>query len=149
LGDIIYDTPIPIKFISQTNSNFFIFSVHPDSGTIDNFIFDNNYAPNINRDHLQERIANFLYQRDFLLDYYASPDTGTHILKGFFQWFYSPYKVIMYICDQNFKDFVLTNDNVQEFDGNFHNPKEHFTGDGVGVFASALADTLVYRIVKK
>jgi hypothetical protein len=37
---------------------------------------------------------------------------------------------------------------VKEFDGNFHEPVQIFTGDGIGVFASAVRDTVVFNIVR-
>ncbi|MBI2419393.1 MAG: hypothetical protein HYV28_16140, partial [Ignavibacteriales bacterium] len=49
--------------------------------------------------------------------------------------------------DLNFKNYLLSADS-QEPDGNFHEPVQIFTGDGIGVFASAVKDTLVFSIIK-
>ena len=63
-------------------------------------------------------------------------------------WFYGNYRIIVYACDENFRLYVLTYKNVQEFDGNFHEPRINIDGDGIGIFGSAIADT-VYLKVKK
>ncbi len=62
--------------------------------------------------------------------------------------FYGTYTVVAYTCDQNFKDFLLTAPNVQEVDGNFHEPVETFQGDSIGVFGSATTDTLRFTLTK-
>jgi hypothetical protein len=61
-------------------------------------------------------------------------------------WFYSKYRVIVYAGDQNFRNFSTTNQELQEMDGNFHAPIVDIKGDGIGVFASAIADTLTFTI---
>ena len=60
-------------------------------------------------------------------------------------WFYGSYEVIVYAADKNFIDFLRTFDEVQADDGNFNEPAFNIEGDGIGVFGSAIADTV--RIV--
>ena len=33
-------------------------------------------------------------------------------------------------------------------DGNFHEPKLHIEGDGIGVFATAVTDTTYFLVIK-
>ena len=63
-------------------------------------------------------------------------------------WFYSSYTIIAYAGDSNFKNYFMTAPAVQEFDGNFHEPIQIFQGDGIGVFASAIRDTIKFTLVK-
>ena len=63
-------------------------------------------------------------------------------------WFYGRYRFILYAADKNFSDYLLTHRNVMEFDGNLVEPKFHMEGDGIGVFGSAVADTVHFEILK-
>jgi hypothetical protein len=62
-------------------------------------------------------------------------------------WFYGRYRVILYAADENLKDYFLTHKNIQDIDGNLWEPKFHFDGDGIGVFGSALADTVYIEVL--
>jgi hypothetical protein len=57
--------------------------------------------------------------------------------------------MIVYAADENYRLFSLSYKNVQEFDGNFHEPKVTLQGDGIGVFASMIADTVYFKVNKK
>lgn len=63
-------------------------------------------------------------------------------------WFYGKYTVVAYAGDTNFKDYVMTAPSVQEADGNFHEPILIFKGNGIGVFASAIADTATFTVTR-
>jgi hypothetical protein len=56
---------------------------------------------------------------------------------------------VVYAFDKNYKDFLITHDQVQEIDGNFHEPEFHFEGDGIGVFGSAIADTVQITVLRR
>lgn len=141
--------PISFTFTPSPSNDFYAMSVMPDSANLDNFIYDNPFEPGISRDDLEKYFNNFRFQAVYLSNVNVnSPTPITHTLKGFDTWFYSSYKLIMYSGDKNFKDFFVTAKRVEEFDGNFHEPVMNFTGDGIGVFASAIKDTLVFKIIK-
>jgi hypothetical protein len=53
----------------------------------------------------------------------------------------------VYAGDNNFKDYVLTVSNVQQPDGNFIEPRMYLTGDGIGIFGSAIRDTVTFNLV--
>ena len=63
-------------------------------------------------------------------------------------WFYGNYRVVMYAGDRNFKDYFITINQLQEMDGNYHEPKMYFEGDGIGIFGSFIADTVTFNLVK-
>ena len=62
--------------------------------------------------------------------------------------FYTDYKIIAYVTDDNYKDFFITFRNVMEPDGNIHEPKFNVKGDGIGVFGSLIADTVHCRVTR-
>ena len=70
-------------------------------------------------------------------------------VSGFDTWFYANYRVIVYGGDKNFKDYFITAGRVQQFDGNFIEPEFHLTGDGIGVFGSAVRDTVTFSIIPR
>jgi len=60
--------------------------------------------------------------------------------------FYDQYRVIVYASDDNYKDFMITHSDVMEMNGNFHEAKFNIDGDGIGVFASIIADTIYVEV---
>ncbi|MBX7151036.1 DUF4249 domain-containing protein [bacterium] len=86
---------------------------------------------------------------DWLMNPNLGPGTTTFDLEWFLMWFYGEYQMTMYACDKNYKDFAITNDDVQEEDGNFHQPVLHINGDGIGVFGSVIADTAYIKVLKQ
>jgi len=62
--------------------------------------------------------------------------------------FYGQYRIIIYACDENYKDYFLTYRNVMEIDGNFHEAKYNIDGDGIGVFGSFIADTVYVEVIR-
>lgn len=150
LGVMYYGDSVLVKFVPSNTANFYAFSILPDTATFENFAYDNTFLPNIKPKDLEESFNSFRYQASFLLNVQPSVvDTTVQQIKEFDTWFYSSYRVIVYAGDVNFKNFVLTSKNVKEFDGNFHEPKLGLTGQGIGVFASALADTLRFTLIKR
>ena len=60
--------------------------------------------------------------------------------------FVSRYRIILYAADQNYKDYFFTADENKSDDGDYSQPIFHFTGDGIGVFGSASADTVYFNV---
>ncbi len=67
-------------------------------------------------------------------------------LEWFNFWFYGNYRVILYAADDQFTDYLLTHRQIQEIDGNLLEPRFYFEGDGVGVFAAAIPDTVRFYV---
>ncbi len=63
-------------------------------------------------------------------------------------WFYGQYRIIAYAGDENMKNYYLTHANVAEMDGNLHEPVFNIDGDGIGIFGSAIADTLYFTVLQ-
>lgn len=147
LGIHSYGDSLALKFVPLSNTDFYAFSICPDTASAINFIYNNDYRSDITPDDVMKNIADYQFQMTFAENIKpGGTDTLTQTIHDFDTWFHAPYKVIIYAGDQNMKYFALTAPNVKEFDGNFHEPKQILTGDGIGVFASAIKDTAYFTI---
>ena len=148
LGTITYRDPVIFRFTPSPGIDFYAFSIVPDSASIENFIFDNPFLPNLEVEDVEEDLIDFQFQFDVVINANSTPGTiHTYEVHGLDTWFYSSYKVIVYAGDQNFKDYLLTASNVQQPDGNFIDPRMNLTGDGIGIFGSAIRDTVTFNLV--
>ena len=50
--------------------------------------------------------------------------------------------------DRNFRDFQATHEVTQGADGNHHEPAFHIDEDGIGVFGSAIVDTVYFNVLR-
>jgi len=149
LGTFIYREEIPnVRFMPSPGTGFYAFSIIADSADFDHYIYENPYLPNVTQEELEENFNRVIYQSSLLLNVNSySTEPIEFLVQTFDTWFYSSYKTIVYAGDDNFKDYFLTAGRVQEFDGNFIEPEFHFEGDGVGVFGSAIRDTVTFTII--
>jgi hypothetical protein len=114
---------------------------------VESFIYGNPYEPNPDKDHLRESFNVYRYQLLMVINVDSNPSNVLdYELRGYDTWFYGPYTVTVYACDKNMKDYLLTAENVQEMDGNFLEPEMHLKGDGIGIFGSAIRDTLRFTL---
>ncbi|OGU55340.1 MAG: hypothetical protein A2V66_03955 [Ignavibacteria bacterium RBG_13_36_8] len=139
---------IMINFFPSPGTTFYVFSIIADSASYDNFITNNPLLPNYPEDEFNLNYNSFRFQWNMLLNINSySQDPIEFQIRDFDTWFYSSYKVIVYAGDENFKDYFLTAKRVQQFDGNFIEPEFHFAGDGIGVFGSAIRDTVTFTLI--
>lgn len=106
-----------------------------------NFVYDNPFFKRT-PEEVASDINDFNYQLGWIQDTPNTPGQSQLDVFWFELWFYTDYEVVVYAGDKNYKDFFLTYNDVQEEDGNFHEAKFNFEGDGVGVFGSMIADTV-------
>ena len=148
LGTITYSDPVVFRFTPSPGIDFYAFSIVPDSASIENFIFDNPFLPNLEVEDVEEDLIDFQFQFDVVINANSAPGTiHTYEVHGLDTWFYSSYIVIVYAGDKNFKDYLLTASNVQQPDGNFIDPRMNLSGDGIGIFGSAIRDTVTFNLV--
>lgn len=150
LGAFVYGKNKPtIEFNTSPGIDFYAFSVVPDSASLQNFIYENPLFPDLEPDDVKDEFNRYSHQAKYITNIDINNiQEFSFILENYDSWFYGPYHVIGYAGDINFRDFVFTSGQVQEFDGNFHEPLFHFEGDGIGVFGSAIRDTLYFKITK-
>ncbi len=139
LGTFYYGfgNPVPqVEFNTSPGSDFYVFSIIADSASLENFIYDNYFIPDLDTSDVEESFNSFKHQAKFVanIDSYSSQNFSFNI-EIYDSWFYSSYRVIGYAGDENFRNFTFTAKNVKEFDGNFHEPILIFDDDGIGVFA--------------
>ena len=151
LGEFMYRRdPIKLNFHPSPGTGFYAFSIRAEDATQSNFIFDNPFFPNIDSTDLADKFNQYKFQYNLLLNVNGTvQDTITYDVLGLDTWFYGNYKVIVYAGDTNMKDYIITASNVQSFDGNFKEPVVHFTGNGIGVFGSAIRDTVTFTLLPR
>ena len=139
-----------VAYKQSENSAFYLLSISALDADIHTFIYENPFGLDI-KDVLENdgKIENFQYQARWTRP--ENQNGGFSIMEiSWFQiWFYSPYRLVLYAGDENFYHFYNTHRNVQNIDGNLHEPIFHIDGDGIGVFGSAVIDTLHLNILKK
>ena len=148
LGNFSFGDSISVIYTVSPNTVFYSFSIVPDTASPNNFIYNNG---NTRRKLSSTDVANNLNQYKFRSGNVNNIDSYSNLVRSYSiksrdTWFYSSYTVIAYACDNNFKYYLQTAPSVQEVDGNFHEPIETFQGDGIGVFGSAIADTVRFTI---
>lgn len=129
-------------------TTFYAFSLTALDADTSTFIYDNPFG-DFNTDDVLDDFNDFKYTFDWIQDTPLEAGESTLEIFSFYTWFYSDYRAIVYAADRNFKDFLQTHEQVQEIDGNFHEPAFHIEGDGIGVFGSAIADTTFFTVLRE
>ncbi len=138
-----------LRFQRSPNTSFYAISITSLDADTSTFIYyPANPAGNIDRN---EVLRTFEYYRHIMI--YVN---NTPISAGISErsidwadiWFYGRYQIIVYAADRNYRDFCLSFDNVEEQDGNYHEPAMHIQGDGIGVFGSMIADTVFVKVLR-
>jgi hypothetical protein len=140
-----------IVFRRSPETDFYAFSIIALQASVESFIYPpkNVYIPHtIEKSDVEEHLSSLMYSRDEIFNTPASDGIMEKEIEYFHVMFYGWYRVVAYAGDINFKDYYLTKNNVQEIDGNLHEPVFHLEGDGIGVFGSAIADTLYFKILE-
>ena len=139
-----------VAYRQSENAAFYLLSISALNASIETFIYENPFGFDI-KDALEDdaEIENFQYSARWTKP--ENKNGGISIIEiSWFQlWFYSPYRLLLYAGDENFYHFFSTHRRVQGVDGNLHEPLFHIEGDGIGVFGSAVIDTLSLNILKK
>ncbi len=136
-----------IKFFPSAETDFYLISIVALEASEATFVYDNPFIT-MKREDLLKRLDQFKYQLKWLQNINSFAGSIHYDLDWLDLWFYGKYRTIVYAGDQNFKLFMLTHKNVQEFDGNFHEPRLNLQGDGIGVFGSLIADTVYFQVKK-
>ncbi len=136
-----------IIFSPSPGNPFYSLSIVALDAKPDNFIYDNAYFE-IKPDDLLKDFDRYRYQSKWLQNVKSDEPKIEYKIEWLDTWFYGNYRVITYAGDENYRLFFLTYRNVQEFDGNFHEPRININGDGIGVFCSVIADTVYFKVLK-
>jgi hypothetical protein len=138
-----------IYYRQSENAAFFLLSVSAVDASVESFIYENPFEFDI-QELLDEGgdIEDVQYTSRWTRP--ENQNNGESVMEvSWFQiWFYGTYRMILYAGDQNFYHYYTTHANVQEPDGNLHEPIFEIDGDGIGVFGSAVADTVYINILR-
>ncbi|MFQ5769962.1 MAG: DUF4249 family protein [bacterium] len=136
-----------ITFKRSPGTDFYALSLTALDADTATFIYDNPFG-DFNAEDVLDDFQDFKYTYTWIQDTPGEQGESNMEIFWFFIWFYGDYQAIIYAADKNFKDFLQTHNEVQEIDGNFHEPAFHIEGHGIGVFGSAIADTVYFRVLK-
>ena len=136
-----------VVFDRSPGTDYYAASITALDADTSTYIYDNpfdNPKPIDVLDDLEDLRHTFYWIQDTPL---TAGESSMEIF-SFLTWFYGDYRIVLYGADQNFSDFLSTHEEVQEIDGNFHEPAFHIDGDGIGVFGSAVVDTTFFEILR-
>lgn len=135
-----------ISFKHSASTDFYALSIVAQEASMETFIEDNIFG--LKKKDLDEDFLNRLkYEARWAQTSRSADEITTIKILWLDTWFYGQYRVILYAGDNNFKQYFLTHNNVQDIDGNLYEPKFFIDGDGIGVFGSALADTVHFKVL--
>jgi len=136
-----------LVFTPSTGSNFYAVSIVALDADLSTFIYDNAYFE-VKEENLRDYFDNYKYEFKWLQNVNSNVDKIQYDIEWLDTWFYGNYRTVVYAGDENYRLFTITYNRVQEFDGNFHEPRMNLEGDGIGVFGSFIADTVYFKILK-
>ncbi len=137
-----------IAFSPSPATEFYVFSIVPLDASDSTFNYDNAYVA-VDKEDVAKELDRFKYQLRWLQNVNSYGEEIIFNVDWINLWFYGRYRIIAYAGDDNYKNYALTYKMVQEFDGNFHEPKMKLSGDGIGVFASVIPDTVYIEIKRR
>jgi hypothetical protein len=136
-----------VLFNRSAQTDYYAFSIVALDASVDNFIYDiHTWGGNIEEKDVRENMNDFKYSHDTVFNIPLTASVQEWTIEWFHLWFYSRYRIIGYSGDKNMKDYYLAHANVQEMDGNLHEPAFNIEGDGIGIFGPAVADTFFLEI---
>ncbi len=136
---------ITLTFNPSPGTSFYFFSIVSLDASDSTFIYDNPYIE-VKKDDLLKEMDLFKYRSIWLQNINSEGSSIKYFFEWINFWFYGNYRIIAYACDDNFRLFNQTYKMVQDFDGNFHEPRLNVSGEGIGVFGSLIADTLYIKV---
>lgn len=137
-----------VSFNRSPGIDFYAMSITALDADTSTFVFDNPFG-DLDVDDVIDDFEDLRYAFNWIQDTPLEAGESHMEIFWFFTWFYGQYQAIIYAGDKNFKDFLVTHDQVKEIDGNYHEPAFHFEGDGIGIFGSAIADTVNFWILRE
>ena len=139
-----------VAYTQSENTAFYLLSISGLEASKETFIYENPFNFDI-QEALDDgaKIEDFQYRARWTRPENQVGEFSLIEISWFQIWFYGSYRLLLYAGDQNFYHFYSTHRNVQEVDGNLHEPLFDIDGDGIGVFGSAVVDTIYLNVLKK
>lgn len=138
-----------VAYEQSPDAAFYLLSIHSTEASQETFVYENPFGFDI-QDALDggAKIEDFQYRARWTRPENTGDGYSVIEINWFQIWFYGPYRLLLYAGDDNFYHFYNTHRNVQDIDGNLHEPVFDIDGDGIGVFGSAVVDTLYLNVLQ-
>ena len=136
---------VQLRIERSPGTPLYLMTVEALEASADNFVYDN---PFTDEDPDDLDLSDFNYEWEWLQNPPLTAGMSTMNVYWWHLWFYTDYQIVVYAADANYARFLQTFDEVQEQDGNFHEPEFAIEGDGIGYFGSAIADTVSLTITR-
>ena len=139
-----------IAFRRSRHIDFYVISISAVDARTETFVYDNPFVDHDASDvnfFFDDLVTAFEWSQSLPTDPEQEPVISTQVIQWRQLLFHGRYRAIIYAADENFKGFFLTHSTLQEIDGNFHEPDFRIEGDGLGVFGSAIADTVFFEVI--
>ncbi|MGD8777554.1 MAG: DUF4249 family protein [Ignavibacteria bacterium] len=150
LGEKHYTNYIgEFNITTSPTTTFYALSIIPLQAHFNDFIQDNAYYSEIEKNDFKDIYNEIKFISDYYLEILSDTAQPLELpIYDYYTYFYSKYRLIMYTGNEEFKKYLLTTENLQEADGNFNLPQFNLEGDGIGVFTGVVKDTVFFEIVK-
>jgi hypothetical protein len=126
-------------------TDFHLMTAVPLAPSPTSFIYDN---PFTDEDPNNLDLGDFVYEFEWIQNTPLGSGLSSMQIFWWDLWFYGQHRIVVYAADANYASFLQTFDEVQEDDGNFHEPVFSIEGDGIGYFGSAIPDTVHVEILR-
>jgi hypothetical protein len=134
-----------ITFNRSAGAEFYGVSAVAVEGDSLTFIEDNIFG--VDREILDDNMNYFTHISTWASAENQPDGKSTIEIPWWLIYFYSPYRITVYAGDLNFYHFFITHNNVQNIDGNLREPLFYFDGDGIGLFGSAIRDSIYFNVI--
>jgi hypothetical protein len=144
----------PVNFVVTVDrspgSRMYLAAVQPEPGVADpaNFVYDNPFVDRSPSEVLED-LPDFSYASSWIQNAPLESGQSRIELFWFHFWFYGRHEITVYATDANYATFLQTYGEVQEPDGNFHEPSFSIEGDGIGMFGSLVADSISVEVLRE
>ena len=134
-------------FERSPNTGYYLVSIVALDPDTSNYIYDNPFNDQKPIDVIED-FEEWKYNYYWIHNRPLTAGESMTEIRSLYLYFYANYRIIMYAADRNFRDFQATHEVTQGADGNHHEPAFHVNGDGIGVFGSAIVDTVYLEVLR-
>lgn len=134
---------VKVQIERAPGTRFYLLTVRPLDPSPETFVYDNPFTDEKRGDIA---IGDFDYEWEWIQNTPRVAGLSTMNVFWWDLWFYGRYEIVVFAADANYASFLQTFDEVQEEDGNFHEPVFAIEGDGIGYFGSAIPDTVYLEV---
>lgn len=144
-GEIIN---LELTILRSENSDFYLHTITPLTADSSTYIYNHVTGKRDSSDYDEEESDETRFRFGWIQNTPLTVGESSFPVVWFNLYYYSTYRVVVMATDKNYREFLQTARRVQEPDGNFHEAKFNFEGDGVGYFGSFVSDTTYFTVLR-